>query len=376
MRILLVHNIPNPYRIPLFNEVNSQLAAEGWEFKVIFGAHSYSRRRWQFDLAQCQFHFEILRSMKLVLGSRERTMFLYSGLLKAIKKLKPDIIITTGFSMATVKVYWYCKRRAIPYIIWSGTVPTKANSHSFLRLFLRTFLAKSAKGFIAYGTLAKEYLSQLGIEKEKISIAINTTDVELFKSEVDKIRKATTSTAEPKRLLYVGHLTKGKRIDLLLTIVSQLRKTRSDFVLDIVGDGPERRNLETFSRSLYLNGHVRFHGFKQRDDVLKFLAHSNCFLFPSEYDIWGLVLVEAMAAGIPCLASVHAGASSDLVKDGENGFLMDFKNTDAVVEKVNCLLDNPDQIASFGKNAQKFVLEQANLKVSAAGFLKALKIVL
>jgi glycosyltransferase involved in cell wall biosynthesis len=301
-------------------------------------------------------------------------MFFYSGLLKAVKNFKPDVIITTGFSMATVKIWWYCKRRAIPYIIWSGTVPSKGNSHFFARKFLRRSLAKSAKGFVAYGTLAKNYLLHLSVEENKISIAINTTDVEFFRLEVDKIRKSTKSTAEPKRLLYVGHLTKGKRIDSLLTVASQLLKTRNDFVLDIVGDGPERRHLEAFSRSLGLNGHVRFQGFKQRDGVLEFLAHSNCFLFPSEYDIWGLVLVEAMAAGIPCLASVHAGASSDMVKDGENGFLVDFENTGSVVEKVNCLLDNPYQAGSFGENAQRFVLENANLKVSASGFLRALSI--
>jgi glycosyltransferase involved in cell wall biosynthesis len=300
-------------------------------------------------------------------------MFFYSGLLKAVKNFKPDVIITTGFSMATVKIWWYCKRRAIPYVIWSGSIPAKGRLDSFPRIALRRFLAHHAAAFVAYGTKAKEYLIRLGVAEEKIAIAVNTVDVSFFSAAVKNLRCEFALNGR-KHLTYIGELSARKNVQQLLQVIQALSSMRRDFVLDVIGDGGERKSLERFVRDKNLCEFVHFHGYQQKLQLPEHLARSSCFLFQTDFDIWGLVLVEAMAAGIPCLASVHAGASFDLIKDGENGFLMDFKNADAVVEKVNCLLDNHDQVASFGKNAQRFVFENANLKVSASGFLRALRI--
>ena len=79
-----------------------------------------------------------------------------------------------------------------------------------------------------------------------------------------------------------------------------------------------------------------------------------------------------MAAGVPCISSVYAGASHDLIKEGETGFMMDFYDTPAITEKVNYLLNHPDKAQEIGENARNFIANYANPAVSASGFVEAI----
>ena len=102
------------------------------------------------------------------------------------------------------------------------------------------------------------------------------------------------------------------------------------------------------------------------------MLQSHCFLLQTDLDIWGLVLVEAMSAGLPCIASIHAGATNDLIKDGVTGFAMDFSETEEVVDKVNWILENPELSKEIGQNASRFIAENVSIEKSAAGFVKAI----
>lgn len=85
-KVIIVTNVPNPYRIPLFNEIHSQLLQEGIELKVFFGSENYSRRKSRLNLAECSFIYEFLDSAKYDFGDEEKTYFTYKGLIKALKK--------------------------------------------------------------------------------------------------------------------------------------------------------------------------------------------------------------------------------------------------------------------------------------------------
>jgi hypothetical protein len=105
-KILLVTNIPNHYRIPLFNELNRTLKAAGFQLKVIFAALSYSRRLEAADMSQCGFEYIILKSNVYTSPyDNEKTSFSYTNLSHVIKLEKPELIIVSGFSPATVKIF-------------------------------------------------------------------------------------------------------------------------------------------------------------------------------------------------------------------------------------------------------------------------------
>jgi len=133
-RILLVTNIPTPYRIPLFNELKEQLERKGLGLKVVFGALGYARRKWAVDMSQCKFEYEVLPSKNLYYSDSEKSSFTYSGLYRVISKENPSVIITNAFSIATTKIWLRSWFKKTDYIIWSGAIRRKDKSDSFVRL--------------------------------------------------------------------------------------------------------------------------------------------------------------------------------------------------------------------------------------------------
>lgn len=175
MRIALITNIPTPYRVPLFNQLKKSLS--GHELLVIFGDKTYKRRNFQVG-DDFQFEHIYLSSKKLQVGNKEKTLFLYSGLNKALKAFQPDHIISSGFSIATLKSVRYAKRNNVKISVWTGSIAD--SNESSRRTTYRTWLAKKVSNFVCYGSLAKEYVKSLGVSEENISIAINTVDLDFF----------------------------------------------------------------------------------------------------------------------------------------------------------------------------------------------------
>lgn len=371
-KIILIINIPTPYRIPLFNELNSKLQIKGLKLKVIFGAMGYSRRKWAVDMSECKFEYEVLSSKNIRSSDPEKVSFTYLGLSRVIRKENPSVVVTAGFSIATMKLWLHSWFKRTGYIIWSGAIRRKDKSDSFVRRLQRKILIRRAVGFIAYGTRAKEYLVSLGAQRDKVEIGINTVDTEFYRGEYRRLRENLIPSDSQKHLLYVGHLCPRKNVLRVLRVINHLAKLRSDVILDIVGDGEDRTRLEKYVIDNQMTDFVKFHGFKQKADVALFLAQSDCFLFQTDFDIWGLVLVEAMSAGLPCIASIHAGATNDLIKEGVTGFAMDFSETEEVVDKVNWILENPELSKAIGQNASRFIAENVSIEKSAEGFVRAI----
>jgi glycosyltransferase involved in cell wall biosynthesis len=373
-KIVLITNIPNAYRIPLFNELSKQLLEENKELVVIFAAGGYDRRKSVINMNECNFKYIILGSEAITPGSDpEKTYFSYKGLLKALKEEHPYRIIVSGFSPATLKVWWYTRIHRVKYIIWSGSIFKKGRNDNFTRLFLRKTLTGSASSFVAYGSLAANYLQKLGAAKTKISIGINTVDTRFF-SEATQSEKLKVTGVGKHHLTFTGYLVPRKKIISLLEVIRQLSALRHDFCMDIIGDGSDKALMEAWVREHNMQNFVLFHGFKQKNELPQYLAKSSIFLFQTDFDIWGLTLNEAMAADLPCIASKNAGAVQDLIIHGENGFIADYENPQEVVKIINSLLDDPQKASSIGKAAGNYIRNNATIAISAKGFVNAVKL--
>ena len=362
--IVLVTNIPNQYRIPLFNELDRQLKESGRELYVIFGALGYLKRKSIIDMTECDFSYEILQSGLLQKVESKTGFLFYAGLLSTLKKLNTDRIIVAGYSLATIKIWFrsfFCKT---DYFIWSGSIEREGKQDGLLRKFQRKTLIGRAKGFIAYGSLAKKKFELLGAAPSKVTAVGNTVDTYFFEKETARIRK-TIKSQEKKHLTYIGYLTPRKNVQVLIKAMKELSKQRNDFVLDIIGDGESLEELKYLVNNNGLEEKVLFHGFQQKKELPSFLALSNCFLFQTDFDIWGLVLNEAMAAGIPCLSSINAGATEDLIEEGVTGFKVNFAKSSQVGEKINWILNNPTEMEKLGKNASNFIASNYSLSKCA-----------
>ncbi len=367
-KVLLISNVPQTYRIPLFNEIDRQLKQKGIEFKVVFASDGYKRRKSKIDFSEMKFQYELLKSLKISFGNVEKTMFTYRGINKVISKYKPDKIIVSGFSMATVKIYFRSFFYKVSYVIWSGALDFPGRFDSVFRKFERRLLIQRASAFVAYGSRAKEYLVKMGAPENKVFIGVNTVDTSFFYNETKRIR-AGLQQSEKKHLIYIGYLVPRKNVGKLIEIMQKLSEKRKDFVIDILGDGSEKLMLEKMVEEKNLRDVIHFHGFIQKNDLPMYFAKSSCFLFQTDFDIWGLVLNEAMAAGVPVLSSVTAGATYDLITEGKTGFSVDYNNTADVLTKINLILDNAELVKQIGNSASEAIELKANLKESAKGFV-------
>jgi glycosyltransferase involved in cell wall biosynthesis len=124
-------------------------------------------------------------------------------------------------------------------------------------------------------------------------------------------------------ILFAGRLIKEKNVDKLISIIPQIKEDFPDVKCGIIGDGPERKKLMKLVNDLDLRNNIEFLGFLQYEDVIAYMKSSDLFVLPSTREGFGIILLEAMAAGTPVLAvrSKHSAASDML--DGKNGLLCD-----------------------------------------------------
>ena len=143
---------------------------------------------------------------------------------------------------------------------------------------------------------------------------------------------------EPVRLLAVALLSDKKGLAVLLdALARRAADGRPPVTLDVVGDGPERPALDARARDLGLDGAVRFHGLESRDAVARRMAESDLFVLPSHVETFAVALVEALAAGLPVVAT-DVGVASEVV-DERAGIIVPAGDADALAAGIDRALD-------------------------------------
>ena len=173
--------------------------------------------------------------------------------------------------------------------------------------------------------------------------------LEIVHCGVDPARYDTGSrTAVAKRILFVGRLAAVKGVPVLLEAMAKVRARHPDARLTLVGDGPDRGALEALAARLELSDVVTFAGYADEDGVAAHLADTDLFVLPSFAEGVPVVLMEAMAARVPVIASRVAGVP-ELVKDGESGCLVPAGDTESLVARMDMLLADPDRRRIMGE---------------------------
>ncbi len=173
-------------------------------------------------------------------------------------------------------------------------------------------------------------------------------------NSIDKLPE-NSAPLKSKRLVSVGRLSPEKGYLDLLKIFNTLVKSKPDWHIDIIGDGVERDKLKKYIEKNELNEKVTLHGFQGKEYIDKILHDSSIYLMTSYTESFGIVLIEAMSHGIPCIAFDSAEGAREIINSGENGYLIKNRNQEAMIMKIKDLINNEEERIRIGKQARKSV---------------------
>lgn len=160
---------------------------------------------------------------------------------------------------------------------------------------------------------------------------------------------------ENTRLVSVGRLSPEKGYMDLLKLYHKFSKNNPNWTLDIIGDGVERAKLEKYILKHNLEEKVKLHGFQGKDYIDSVLHDSSIYLMTSYTESFGIVLIEAMSHGVPCIAYDSAEGAREIINSGENGYLIKNRNSDAMIMKVEDLINDKKKRVRIGKQARESV---------------------
>jgi len=210
----------------------------------------------------------------------------------------------------------------------------------FKKLIFKLIL-KNADAVIV---LVEDMKRKLEIEKicddKEIFVIPNGIESKKFtNSAKEKTTDELQIQKDEKIILFVGRLNQIKGIKYLIKALCIIKRVIPKTRLLIVGYGEERENLERLVKELNIEDSVIFMGKVPNEKVSKYMTASDVFVLPSLSESFGIVNLEAMACGLPIVATM-VGGIPEVVKDGENGFLVEPKNPEQIAEKVLMLLKN------------------------------------
>jgi glycosyltransferase involved in cell wall biosynthesis len=151
-------------------------------------------------------------------------------------------------------------------------------------------------------------------------------------------------------MLYVGRLSNEKQIDRIRFVLEQVPGTR----LAVVGDGPARDDLQQH----FAGTPTRFMGYMRGEPLWSAFASADMFIFPSAMETFGLVLIEAMASGLPVVTS-RVGGVDDMVRPGVNGYVFNVGDTRGMIDGVRAIMSERSKCAVMGRNARLFAETQS-----------------
>jgi glycosyltransferase involved in cell wall biosynthesis len=374
MNLAVVTNILTPYRVPLFEAIGKRVD----RLHVLLMAEREENRDW--ILGATPFQCDVLPGFHVKMPGAEVSLHVNYGVMRALRRANPDVVLSGGYGPANLTAWLYCRLHGRLFVGWGELSMQDVEETSLLKRGLRRMMTSWSDGAIASSSEAREVFLHFGAPASKIQTAIMPIDVEYFHRQAMTWRNSEWFTGERARytspiLLSVGRLTERKGYRELFAIYEAIVKQRPKVSLLIVGDGPDRAIYESYVRSQNWK-HVHFLGFRQSEEVVKYLALADLFVFHTLSDPFGAVLSEAMVAELPVVSSIHAAATNDLVEDGVTGFRIDPRHADRSAETVlQVLAMTSSERASLGRAAYERVRfhDIDGTADHMVGFLKTLR---
>lgn len=312
--------------------VANHLAENGWDVTVILLLKNITNG------------YELHKDIKIVSFALEKNSFLPIQILhdiaeikKFLRKEKPEVAVS--FMRSNNFISWpACKGKKVRYIPSERNDPAKSRQGFIFEKVLQSAY-KNADAVIFQTERARNYFSE-EIQKNGVIIGNPVSVV----CEADKEKK--------KKFVAVGRLMPQKNHKLLIDAFSEVAKLHPDYILEIYGDGALRETLENQISELNLNKNVLLKG--NVSNVHECIKDAEAFVLSSDFEGTSNALLEAMLMGHICISTDCAG-SDEIIKDGENGFLIPVGDKEKLVKVMLKVVEEKENLKDMGEKAKKSV---------------------
>lgn len=246
-------------------------------------------------------------------------------LFKKLDEIDPDVIIAGSivFFSGALGVAW-CRKHNKHFIMFDDGKPSDIKRNGFVQFIKDTITAQADALWLPSPDYDAEYKSVF--KHPWYFHGYNTIDNQLFKVEGEK-------AVDHNVIICVARLVEIKNFENLLKAWKQVESANDSYRLQIIGSGPEEEKLKDLCTNLGLQ-RVQFAGIIPNKNIPGYLFKADAFVLASFAESWGLVVNEAMAAGLPVILSKKINAHAALLEEGENGYVFDPNNVDEIAQKL------------------------------------------
>ena len=299
--LIWLTNIPTPYRIPLWEVLNSRLS-----FSLLLLSRTEKGRKWNFEERILYLPHKYLKVKAYYLFQEIPLYLNFRKVVRALRALQGSHLYIDGWESPSFFLSaFYAKRKGSKVIYGYRSTLDSHNFNNFLVRKIRFFVFSQADYIVTAGTASTNAVKAMGIAQEKIITLFNPVDVSWFYAASKKYH---ILDSPGHRFIYVGQLIDRKNVAMLLRAFSAIRNEAD--TLTIVGDGPAGGVLKNLADSLGISDSVIFIGHKSQDELAALYGESNTLVLPSVNEVWGLVVNEALASGLHAVISDKCGVAN------------------------------------------------------------------
>lgn len=360
MKVFILTTVMAPYRVQLFSEIGKQC-----ELYVCFEQMRSSERNdnW-YDESSANFKLVGLKKWDASPGT------IKTEVIKHIRDIRPDIVIAYEYSTNTaLMLLSYCQVMGIPYIInCDGAFVSKS-----IKDIVKKWYISRAQGFISSGEMADRYLLHYGGHKEYIYhnhfTSLHNKDIieHLPSPEEKQLIRQKVGIPEKKVILSVGQFIHRKGYDVLL----KASKNFSDDVGVYIIGGQVTPEYEILVNELNLKN-IHFIDFMPPDELKYYYLAADLFVLPTREDVWGLVINEAMACGLPVVTTDRCVAGIEMIENDVNGYVVPVDNYDMLYSAMDKILADDAMRNSMSAENLKLIRDYT-YEVSARDIMFAIE---
>lgn len=358
MKVLFTTNVPAPYRVDFFNELSKYCDL------TVAVERTTAKNRQSDWITTDNIKFNLVKLKGINVGKDNAFC---PEIIQYIKNNKFDIVVVGGYSTPTgMLLIQYLKKEKIKFILSTDGGMEKENENK-IKYKLKKHFIGSANYWLSTGECTSKYLMHYGAKNDRIFkynfTSLSESDIadETPTSSLKEKMREELNIKEDKVIISVGRFIYEKGYDILLNAMADLDKNVG---LYIVGGTAKDEYTKIVNEKNLKN--VHFIEFKKKEELKKYYIASDLFVLPTRGDVWGLVVNEAMACALPVITTNRCVAGLELVKNGENGYIVENENQKQLSEAMKEVINNENLRNTMSKNniekIKKYTIENMALE--------------